>query len=496
MRTIILHIRLFLVIVVLNYSIGNAQLVLPGDHPDPSVAMVGNKYWASATTSNWAPAYPLLSSSDLIHWETKGYVFPELPEWADYYFWAPEISYDNGRIYIYYTAHKKGGNLCLGIASADKPEGPYKDHGPVMCQDVGSIDAFPMRDENGRLFLIWKEDGNSVGKPTPIWMSELNEDRSGLTGEKIELFRNDVPWESNLVEGVSMIRHDGYFFAFYAASGCCGKDCSYATGIARSKNLAGPWEKYSRNPLMVSDDKWICPGHGTPVQKDGKYYFLYHAYNKEAGVFAGRQGLLREFEFTNDGWVRFLDYSFPPAKPLTIKDEFDAEALHANWQWSVFQIPNVRQAGGELQLSAGNETQWTYIAQKSYTSNYRVRVKIDLSASTAHAGIAAIGDEKNIVAATVSNGKIAIWKTQLGKDALILEEPIAAGDDIYLEMKVENGYRITFRCSRNGKSFKTINKDPIDGGFLPPWDRPVRIGLITKGRNEQKAVFENFILYH
>lgn len=160
------------------------QLVLPGDYPDPSVVKIGDTYWASASTSNWFPAYPLLKSKDLIRWETTGNIFNTMPDWIDYYFWAPEITYENGKVYIYYTAHKKGGNLCVGAASADHPEGPYKDHGPLICQEVGSIDAFPMRDEAGKLYLIWKEDGNSVGKPTPIWAQEMNEERTALRGEK------------------------------------------------------------------------------------------------------------------------------------------------------------------------------------------------------------------------------------------------------------------------------------------------------------------------
>src|SRR3954469_9654109 len=90
-------------------------LVMPGDHPDPSVVKIGNEYWASATTSNWLPAFPLMKSADLIHWQQAGAIFDRKPEWADYYFWAPEISYDNGKIYVYYAAHKKGGNLCVAV---------------------------------------------------------------------------------------------------------------------------------------------------------------------------------------------------------------------------------------------------------------------------------------------------------------------------------------------------------------------------------------------
>ena len=186
------------------------QLVLPGANPDPSVVKIGNDYWASATSSNWFPAFPLLYSKDLITWQQRGYIFNKMPAWADYYFWAPEITYDSGRVYVYYTAHKKGGSLCIGVASADRPEGPYKDHGPLVCQEAGAIDAFPIRDTSGKLFLVWKEDANSVGRPTPIWAQEMNKERTALLGERRELFRNDAPWEKELVEGVSIIRHGEY----------------------------------------------------------------------------------------------------------------------------------------------------------------------------------------------------------------------------------------------------------------------------------------------
>src|SRR5687768_11917975 len=290
MRYFIFSISLFFV------SYIKAQtLVLPGDFPDPSVTKSGSSYWATATTSNWAPLFPLLESKDLIQWELKGHVFTELPQWADYYFWAPEISFENGKYYVYYSAHKRGGNLCIAVASADNPEGPYTDHGPLMCQEAGSIDAWPMRDKNGKLYLIWKEDGNSVKLPTPIWAMEMDESRKKLIGEKKELFRNDAKWEGNLVEGVSMIRHGDYFYAFYAGAGCCGRACSYGIGVARSKDLLGPWEKYAGNPLIATTEEWKCPGHGTPVAKDDKFYFLYHAYDKESNVYAGRQGVLSEF---------------------------------------------------------------------------------------------------------------------------------------------------------------------------------------------------------
>ena len=99
----ILIMRLFLSLMLLLciFSSNGQQLVLPGDHPDPSVVKIGNEYWAVGTTSNWFPAFPLYRSIDLVNWKPAGHVFTKMPAWADYYLWAPEISYDNGKVYMY-----------------------------------------------------------------------------------------------------------------------------------------------------------------------------------------------------------------------------------------------------------------------------------------------------------------------------------------------------------------------------------------------------------
>ena len=123
-----------------------------------------------------------------------GHVFPEkLPDWAGSNFWAPEFYHENGRTYMYYTARsKQGGMLCVAVASADHPAGPYPDHGPLVGQEAGSIDGFAMPDEHGDLYLIWKEDGNSCHQDTPIWAQRLNAERTALIGEATELFGNDA----------------------------------------------------------------------------------------------------------------------------------------------------------------------------------------------------------------------------------------------------------------------------------------------------------------
>src|SRR5687767_10207162 len=96
----ILIMRLFLSLILCLFIIRSysQQLVLPGDHPDPSVVKIGDEYWGVGTTSNWFPAFPLYRSHDLVNWKPAGHVFTKLPAWADYYLWAPEITYDNGKV--------------------------------------------------------------------------------------------------------------------------------------------------------------------------------------------------------------------------------------------------------------------------------------------------------------------------------------------------------------------------------------------------------------
>ena len=214
----------------LSAQTGYDNPVIAGDHPDPSIVRVGNDYWATATTSQWAPVFPLLHSRDLVNWTVEAAVFTEPPAWSSGSYWAPEIAEDGGKFFVYYTARRKNGPLCVAVATAARPRGPWADHGPLVCQDAGSIDAAPITGEDGRRYLVWKEDGNSRKLPTPLWAQPLSADGTSLTGERREILRNEAPWEGHLVEGPFILRHGDWFYLFYSAGGCCGRTCDYRLG--------------------------------------------------------------------------------------------------------------------------------------------------------------------------------------------------------------------------------------------------------------------------
>ncbi|HEX8427826.1 family 43 glycosylhydrolase [Hymenobacter sp.] len=482
--------------------------VLAGDFPDPSITKVGDTYWATATSSNWGPVFPLLKSTNLTDWELAGHVFPnELPTWADYYFWAPEISQEGDKTYIYYTAHKKGGNLAVGVAVADNPAGPYRDLGPLVGQEVGSIDGFPMRDEKNELYLIWKEDGNSRNLPTPIWAQRLNDEHTALLGEKKELFRNTAPWEGSLVEGVSMIKRNEYFYAFYAANGCCGHTCTYGIGIARAKNLLGPWEKYEKNPVLTKNDKWACPGHGTVFNRGNRWYMLHHAYDTRSFEFVGRQGVISEFKWTADGWPDFTNGGSIPTKPAPVAeirdltDEFNEATLLPSWQWPVEERPTVAVRGGKLQLTARPQHSGAVLGQSTATADYTATTTLlnpaMLPAGTV-AGIAAHGDPENTIALTAGDGKLQLWQLEKGKQKTISETKLPTGTSLTFRLKAEKGNQFRFDYSAdNGKTWQAMpaaGAAAINGTYLPPWDRGVRVGVLARGPVAATATFERFEL--
>ena len=482
------------------------HVVLPGDFPDPTITRIGDTYWASATTAEWGAVFPLFCSKNLLDWELVGHVFPDkLPEWAGSNFWAPEFYHENGRTYLYYTARQKGGVLAVAVASADHPAGPYHDHGPLVAQEAGSIDGFAMPDEHGNLYLIWKEDGNSCQQDTPLWAQCLNEDRTALVGEATELFANDAKWEGPLVEGSALVHRNGWFYMFYAGNSCCGKGCRYATGVARSRRLLGPWEKHAQNPILDRNAVWKCPGHGTVTEMDGRWFLLHHAYLADNHEFVGRQGLLSEFTWNAQDWPEFVNRS-PQAAPLTdvarlnVADEFAGDHLGLAWQWPIGSPrPATAVRGGQLHLAAGASRLGNLVARRTHVATYKAATTLDFARLPAgiYAGIAAVGDPYNALALVAGNGQVQIWHVKSGKQQCFahafLDEPCAT---LTLRLEVWGGQRYRFAYSTDGATWRPLPTETfsLNGTYLPPWDRGVRVALVAQGEEGTAATFNNFII--
>ena len=275
--------------------------VIAADFPDPSVVRDGERYWATSTSSAAAPGFPLMTSTDLVHWEAAGTIFQQLPGWASDSFWAPEIYLDSGGVRFYYSARKRGGRMCVAVATAPTIAGPYTDRGPLICQPAGSIDPTRTHDQYGRLFLIWKEDGNAVRRPSRIWRQRLTPDGLRLVGRPVMMLRSRARWEAGVVEAPSIVVHGAWTYLFHSGNSYGMPTCGYAMGVARARSLKGPFIRYRRNPILHSERDWRCPGHASFVTDDDDTTFaMYHAYSSARPT--ARLGMLSAVRWGADGW--------------------------------------------------------------------------------------------------------------------------------------------------------------------------------------------------
>ncbi|HEX6835914.1 MAG TPA: family 43 glycosylhydrolase, partial [Polyangia bacterium] len=149
-----------------------ANPVIPQGCADPGVVRDGSRWIVACTSGNAADAFPLRVSTDLVHWKAMGSILPSAakPAWAVSDFWAPEIHRVGAQWVAYFTARGSDGKLAIGTATAPSATGPFTAQASPIVHDanMGLIDATELEASDGTKYLLWKEDGNAVGKPTPI----------------------------------------------------------------------------------------------------------------------------------------------------------------------------------------------------------------------------------------------------------------------------------------------------------------------------------------
>ncbi|MEJ7739078.1 MAG: hypothetical protein WKF97_16760 [Chitinophagaceae bacterium] len=135
-----------------------------------------------------------------------------------------------------------------------------------------------------------------------------------------------------------------------------------------------------------------------------------------------------------------------------------------------------------------------FIDRKTLHGNYDASALVLTKSSSGESGLAAIGNDNNVISAVYKNNKIIIRQVKEGDVSALFEKSVNAADKIYLQMQVRNAKEIKFLYSLDGKRFLSLHEKAVDGSFLPPWDRAVRVGLISKGENEQQSEFGQFTL--
>ncbi|MEA3040973.1 MAG: arabinan endo,5-alpha-L-arabinosidase [Sphingomonadales bacterium] len=270
--------------------------VLAEDFPDPAVLRAPDGYYyAYATQTTGADGRTLniqvARSRDLVAWTHLGDALPAKPAWASRTqdFWAPHVAQHGGRYFMYYSAKPDAAltdesrGLCLAVATAARPEGPFTDSGrPLQC-GPGFVNIDPMAFDDprtGRRLLYW---GSGF---QPIRVQELAEDRiSFAPGSRpvdlVGVDATDSPANyRRLVEGAWVLWRAPYYYMFFSGDNCCGPGIHYAALIARSRSATGPFEVRSRRRGVVLErtGRWIGPGHNSVIRDAaGTDWIVYHA---------------------------------------------------------------------------------------------------------------------------------------------------------------------------------------------------------------------------
>jgi beta-xylosidase len=259
--------------------------VYKNDFPDPHVILVDDTYYAYGTTNGSSINIRAIRSQDLVNWEELGDALPALPKWSVLnagFTWAPGVIQIEDKFLMYYVARdKETDRQCIGLATSTDPTAAFTDPNDkaFICQEElgGSIDAYPFRDEAGKLYLLWKNDGNCCNLEVALWIQELSPDGMTLVGEPVKLIVRDQPWERPLIENPAMLKQDGKYYLFY--SGNWWESHEYAIGYAVCETVMGPCEKPLDKPWFEYKAPVMGPG-GEAFFTDtkGNLWMAYHAW--------------------------------------------------------------------------------------------------------------------------------------------------------------------------------------------------------------------------
>lgn len=295
---------------------------------DPVMIKEKDRYYLFCTGNG----ITVFSSTNMKYWRREMPVFSKIPEWVVKSLpnftlrsiWAPDISYHNGKYYLYYSVSVFGKNTsCIGLAvnkTLDSASVDFKwvDMGKVIQSVPGkdmwnAIDPNLEVDENNIPWLafgsFWEgiklvrlnSDYSSIAQPEQ-WYTIARRQR--------DLSSSDSSAGNAAIEGPFLFKKDKYYYLFVSWDYCCrGEKSDYKVVVGRSERITGPYmDKHgiamSQNggSLLVQGDgkEWYGAGHNSAHTFDGKDYIIYHGYDAKD---RGRSKLIiKEMSWDREGW--------------------------------------------------------------------------------------------------------------------------------------------------------------------------------------------------
>jgi beta-xylosidase len=253
--------------------------IFPGWYADPEAAVFNGKYWIYPTYSapyNEQVFLDAFSSPDLIRWTKSSRIIDtSAVKWAKRAMWAPAIVEKGGKYYLFFGANDiQNDNTIggIGVAVADSPEGPFRDHlGKPLIDKFHNgaqpIDQSVFKDKDGQYYLLY-------GGWQHCNVAKLNSDFTGfIPFSDRKVFKEITP--KNYVEGPFMFTRKGKYYFMWSEGGWTGPN--YSVAYAMSKSPTGPFERIGK---ILQQDSTVATGAGhhsiLQIPKTDHYYIVYH----------------------------------------------------------------------------------------------------------------------------------------------------------------------------------------------------------------------------
>jgi hypothetical protein len=202
------------------------------------------------------------------------------PLWADGGFWAPDLERVGDTYLLYYGAKRKGDHRrCIGVAISDSPDGGFRDIGyPLVSnQPFGAIDPALLQ-SHGRLYLLYKRDGNAFRHPSIIYGQPLDASGTQVELGRVVLLRSRPSgWEQGVAEGPTAVSLGRTTYLLYSGGYYFGP--SYGEGEAvRHGAPLGLYHRIGNGPVLTGDHHWVGTGGGSIVHDGRRLLLAYNAF--------------------------------------------------------------------------------------------------------------------------------------------------------------------------------------------------------------------------
>ncbi|HWV31052.1 MAG TPA: glycoside hydrolase family 43 protein [Dyadobacter sp.] len=296
--------------------------VFPGWYADPEGIIFNKTYWIYPTYSapyNKQVHMDAFSSKDLVTWNKHSNIIDtSAVKWAKRAMWAPSIIEKDKKYYLFFGANdiqndnEKGG---IGVAVADRPEGPFKDYlGKPLIDKFHNgaqpIDQFVFKDKDGQHYLFyggWKHCN----------VAKLKSDFTGfIPFEDGTTFREITP--EGYVEGPFMFIRNGKYYFMWSEGGWTGPNYSVAYAIADS-----PFGPFQRVGKILQQDPAVATGagHHSVIQVPGKdeWYIVYHRRPLTETDGNHRETCIDIMSFDEKGMINPVKITREGVKPVRLK---------------------------------------------------------------------------------------------------------------------------------------------------------------------------------